>query len=297
MITVVVPTRNRPDLLNQLISNVLPMLKNEDKIIIIDSSDLGLQSQNLQTMSGISYVITNIKSAAVQRNIGIDLISTSDYVFFLDDDVIPPKDYFSDCVKTLKDSRAVGVSGVAINPKTIETFTKKKSILHRIFLLDSSKSGSLLKSGVNVPVRTLKSGVKEVDWLIGCSAWVYSAICDTRFEYDFIGQSLGEDVIFSTRMKNKGKLVTNSNILLIHEESTIERPSRKEYWKNWVQSRYRIIKVAKFGKIGALCFWWSNLGQFLVLICIKIGRRNYVKGSLLGLFGGFASVLRGKHEN
>ena len=297
MITVVVPTRNRPDLLNQLISTIVPMLKNDDKVIIVDSSDLELQSQNLKTIPRISYVITEVKSAAIQRNIGIDLISASDYVFFLDDDVVPPKDYFSDCVKTLEDSRAVGVSGVAINPQKINTFIKKKSILHRIFLLDSSKSGSLLRSGVNVPVRTLNSGVKEVEWLIGCAAWVYSAISDTRFESDFIGQSLGEDVIFSTRMKAKGKLVTNSNIHLFHEESIIERPTRKEFWKNWVQSRYRIVQVAKFGKIGALCFWWSNLGQFLVLICIKIVRRNYVKGSLLGLLDGSVSVLRGKHEN
>jgi GT2 family glycosyltransferase len=273
------------------------MLKNDDKVIIIDSSDLGSQSQNLQTISRISYVITDVKSAAIQRNIGIDLIGPSDYVFFLDDDVIPPKNYFSDCVKTLEDSRAVGMSGVAINPQKINTFAKKKSILHRIFLLDSSKSGSLLKSGVNVPIRTLNSGVKEVEWLIGCSAWVYSAISDTRFETDFMGQSLGEDVIFSTRMKSKGKLVTNSKILLIHEESMIERPTRKDFWENWVQSRYRIIQVAKFGKTGAICFWWSNLGQFLVLAFLKLIRRNYVEGSLLGLLVGFVSILRGKNEN
>lgn len=297
MITVVVPTRNRPKLLGQLVSTIVPMLEKDDKVIIIDSSDPGSRSQNLQMISGISYLVTEVKSAAIQRNIGIDLITESDFVFFLDDDVIPPKDYFPDCVKTLKDSGAVGMSGLALNPQKINGFAKKKSILHRFFLLDSNKSGSLLKSGVNVPIRNLNSGVKEVEWLIGCSAWVYSAINETRFETDFLGQSLGEDVIFSTRMRTKGKLVTNSNILLIHEESIIERPTRKEFWKNWVKSRYRIIRIAKFGKLGVLSFWWSNLGQFLALVIFKLVQRNYVKGSLLGLLGGFVSVLRGKNEN
>lgn len=270
------------------------MLVGLDKIIIIDSSDSNLQSPNLQTIQGVEYVITEVRSAAIQRNIGLNLIDSSDYVFFIDDDVVPPKNYFTECISTLTSTGAVGVSGIALNPKIHNNFQKKKSFLHKIFLLDSSSPGTLLKSGVNVPIRILESGSIKVDWLIGCSAWVYSAIGDTRFESDFHGQSVGEDVIFSVRMREKGFLVTNSDILLLHNESNIERPTKKEFWQMWVKNRARLIEVARFGPAGKISFWWSNLGQLLILIYLKVTHKNYTSGSIRGLLKGFALVLKHK---
>lgn len=270
------------------------MLVGSDKIIIIDSSDKNLQNPNLQTIPRVEYVVTELRSAANQRNIGLSLIDSSDYVFFLDDDVIPPEDYFKECILTLNTTGAVGVSGIALNPNTQSYFRRNKSFLHKIFLLDSRNPGTLLKSGVNVPVTVLESGSKKVDWLIGCSAWKYNAIGGTRFESDFHGQSVGEDVIFSVRMREKGSLVTNSDILLTHLESNIERPTRKEFWQMWVQNRARLIEVAGFGLAGKISFWWSNLGQLLILSYLKVTRKNYTAGSIRGLLQGFALVLKHK---
>jgi GT2 family glycosyltransferase len=270
------------------------MLAGSDKVIVVDSSDSNLQSPNLQTIHGVEYVVTGLRSAANQRNIGLNLINSSDYVFFLDDDVIPPKDYFAECILTLNTTGAVGVSGIALNPNIQNDFQRKKSFLHKIFLLDSSNPGTLLKSGVNVPVSVLESGSKKVDWLIGCSAWKYNAIGGTRFESDFHGQSVGEDVIFSVRMREKGSLVTNSDILLTHLESNIERPTKKEFWQMWVQNRARLIEVARFGRAGKISFWWANLGQLLILIFLRVTSKSYIKGSMRGLFQGFALVLKHK---
>jgi GT2 family glycosyltransferase len=270
------------------------MLAGSDKIIIIDSSDSNLRSPNLQTIHSVEYVVTEVRSAANQRNIGLNLIDSSDYVFFLDDDVVPPKNYFTECISTLNTTGAVGVSGVALNPNTQNNFQRKKSFLHKIFLLDSSIPGTLLKSGVNVPVRIMESGIVKVDWLIGCSAWAFKEIGSTRFESDFHGQSVGEDVIFSVRMRKKGCLVTNSDILLMHLESNIERPTKKEFWQMWVQNRARLIEVARFGPFGKLSFWWANLGQLLILIYLKVTRKSYIKGSMRGLLQGFALVLKHK---
>ena len=90
----------------------------EDEMIIVDSSDSGLLSQNLTSIPRVKYVITEIRSAAVQRNIGLNHLGNSKFVFFLDDDVVPNIDYFEKCISVLNSSNVVGVSGVALNPNS-----------------------------------------------------------------------------------------------------------------------------------------------------------------------------------
>jgi glycosyltransferase involved in cell wall biosynthesis len=292
--SIIVPTRNRPELLNRLVKILVPQLKDGDELIIVDSSDPKLLSRNLLLTPQVKYLITEIRSAAVQRNIGLDHIGKSDYTFFLDDDVIPNADYFETCISNLKKSNVVGVSGVALNPKSraLRSYpTGLNGAYHRFFLLDSIKDGVLLPSGVNIPVRNYLGDIYQVDWLIGCSGWLTEKIGDTRFESDFLGQSLSEDVIFSVRMSKKGLIVTDPSIILLHDESEIARPSKDEFWKMWMINRYRLIRVASFGITGTLSYWWANLGQLGILCYSKFRKHNYSSGSIKGLLTGAIVIL------
>lgn len=297
MKTVIIPTRNRPELLDRTVKVILEQFNSTDEIIIVDSSDSPSESELVNGSSRIRYIRTEIKSAAAQRNIGIEQISTSDHVFFLDDDVVPPQDYFLKCIRLLKETGAVGVSGLAINPnakKFREVPSGISGLLHKIFLLDSKKDGVLLKSGINIPLRKLDDGFSQTDWLIGCSAWCFNSIGDTRFENDFKGQSLAEDVIFSIRMGMKGTLITDSRIILAHDESPIERPANFEFWEMWILNRWRLIKVAKFGWAGVLAYWWANLGQALIFILLILKSESEHIESFRGLQSGVKKVVRKK---
>ena len=298
MISIVIPTRNRPELLARLVNNLISNVHCDYEIIIVDSSDEMYSSESLMKIKNIRYYRTDIKSAAIQRNIGIEKIAMTDYLFFMDDDVLPDNNYFNLCLETLKDEQVAGVSGVAISNKNRKLRVPPSGFfgfILRTFQLDSKKEGALLKSGINIPIRNFDSGNNKVDWLIGCSAWRFSAIEQTRFENDFVGQSLAEDVIFSVRMSKKGLLVTNPKILLSHDESEIERPNRKDFWEMWVKNRYRLVSIANPGKIGKLFYWWANFGQLLILCYSKVAKRPYQAGSISGLVSGGISVLRKKN--
>jgi glycosyltransferase involved in cell wall biosynthesis len=295
MKSIIVPTRNRPHLLKRLVDVVVPQLLCEDELIIIDSSDVRFQSPNLNQISQIKYLTTQYKSAAVQRNIGLDEMGKSEYVFFLDDDVLPGDDYFARCIDVLNKADAIGVSGVAPNPISKQLRPRPAGLYglyRRIFILDSKKDGVLLRSGINVPIRDYASKVSEVEWLIGCSAWKTEKTREIRFESDFKGQSLFEDVIFSVRMKKHGKIVTEPSIVLMHEESEIARPSKYEFWEMWMTNRYRLIKVANFGVIGNLSYWWANIGQFGILVYLKMRASTSKSASVKGLITGGLAVLR-----
>jgi GT2 family glycosyltransferase len=273
---------------------VVQQLSVQDELIIVDSSDDDYLSDDLTNTPNVKYSKTKIRSAAVQRNIGLDQIGDSSHVFFLDDDVAPESNYFEKCINILESSGAVGVSGVALNPNASVLRTYPAGLIglyHKLFLLDSKKDGILLTSGVNVPVRDYSDNIFDVDWLIGCSGWLTKEIGDTRFESDFLGQSLSEDVIFSVRMSEKGRLVTVPSIVLSHDESEIARPTKAEFWKMWMVNRYRLVQVANFGLSGKIAYWWASLGQLGILCYSKAMKRMYQQGSIKGLISGTFTVL------
>jgi GT2 family glycosyltransferase len=256
-----------------------------------------IQIPNKFEKISISYIQTSIASAAQQRNIGLERVSRDTSVlFFLDDDTFPRKNYFDDLELILKNNeRVVGASGIALNPNS--KFIRKKPVgikglVQRIFFLDSKIDGKLLKSAVNIPVRTENPAAVKVDWLITCSAWKFDSIKSTRFEQDFIGASLGEDVIFSIRMKSKGDLMVNSKTILDHLESTSNRPSTSEFWTMWMTNRFRIMKVSKFRGIWFIFFWWSSFGQLLINFFVAVCRKSSGLESVRGILNGTTLILR-----
>ena len=276
-IGIVIPTRNRKAELER----VLTCIKNQDtqidEIIVVDSSDEYVPLP-IWTHSEIkfSHIHTQIRSAAEQRNIGKRMIDNDvEFLTFLDDDVLVEHDYVSRLIENLVLSDAVGVSGVALNQQLSQRRMKPSGFLglaRRIFLLDSNRDGVLLRSGVNIPVRSDLDENIEVDWLIGCSMWRRGLISQLEFECDFQGQSLGEDVIFSVRARKIGKLITNPSIVINHYESPIDRPEKLVHFQAWVENRRRLINVMGGGIARRAAFQLSNLGQALIFTFLGLTR-------------------------
>jgi glycosyltransferase involved in cell wall biosynthesis len=296
MISVIIPTRNRPELLFRLVNVLETILDTNYEITIVDSSDSDKCFPERYNRSKIKYHLTNVRSAAAQRNIGLELSGVSMYTFFLDDDVLPNPDYFKRSISALVETKSIGVSGVAKNSQksVVREMPKGLSgLFHRVFLLDSNCDGVVLRSGINIPVRSQSLKRIKTEWLIGCSGWQTEKLGATRFESDFQGQSLAEDVIFSVKMRKFGELVTDTSIVLEHEESEIERPGGREFWKMWIENRHRLVHVLRSDRRNHFAYWWANLGQVIILAYAKIRRKNYKQGSFLGILEGVISIIKG----
>jgi glycosyltransferase involved in cell wall biosynthesis len=292
MISVIIPTRNRSDLLKESISAILTNRIDFNKIVIIDSSD-DINFQNLEYLHNkIIHLRTKIKSAAIQRNIGIEALDTNQkYVAFLDDDILVPNNYFSELIKTIENTDCVGVSGLALNPQdsSVKTVSEKLQImLAKLFLLNSSREGAVLKSGVNIPVSRNRKHSIEVEWLIGCAVWDFSKTINLRFREDFHGQSLGEDVIYSHNARKFGALYVNPAVILTHFESSIMRPSEEEFMYMWIKNRYEIIKERQIKLGSLLAYHWSNFGKVLQIIFLK---KSVKLNSLRGVLRGYKEIF------
>jgi GT2 family glycosyltransferase len=250
----------------------------------VDSSDYNQRINDTYSDTRIVYQTTEIKSAAIQRNIGMELVSEpTKYLAFLDDDVQIESNYFSKLIDTLNSTEAIGVSGLAVNPKAKSTSDIFKNSFSRFFLNDSKKSGIILRSGINIPVKDKSSRTIKAQWLIGCSIWNYDKIKSLRFEKDFFGQSLGEDVIFSLKASEFGSLFVDTSVTICHLETEIMRPNSEEFTYMWVTNRLRIVQSSKNPKLNLLPYHWANLGKFLqILFVTNHGKSSNVKGFLRG---------------
>ena len=295
--SIIVPTCNRKELLLELIEKINLEDEKLTELIIVDSSDKNFEKEIINENRKINYVFTDIRSASIQRNIGIKQLSNnSQYVFFLDDDVKPDKDYFNSLLSTIKQSEAIGASGIALE----NSFNKKKNthflikLFKKIFLLDSEIGGSLLKSAVNIPIQgRLKKNLDlyNSNWLIGCSIWDVNVFSKIHFPTNFFGQSLGEDVLFSAKAKKYGKLVVNSKIILWHEMATKERPDKKDHYIMWVRNRFIISKELNLSKCNIL-FHWANLGALIGLVLNLPKKKADNLKSILGIFLGYKAIWR-----
>jgi hypothetical protein len=140
------------------------------------------------------------------------------------------------------------------------------------------------------------SGIIEVDWLIGCSCWDFQKIKKLRFEEDFIGYSLGEDVIFSVKARKLGKLFVNSDIFLNH----LELPQTDlNIIKNnfmWVYYRFRLSKYISNKNVFYLAFYLSILSKIFFSLIIMprkpITSTKQISGLTLGLINIFRDIFK-----
>ena len=300
MISVVIPTRNRPTNLAAVLQKISEQSLAIGEVVIVDSSDIVVPiPPNPSWTFVLRHQTTKIESAAVQRNIGIELVSEKCiYLCLLDDDVLPGPQYLDELIGSLERAGGVGISGIAMNPSLEDKKRQKPSgvfgRLQAFFRLDSDQDGVLLKSGVNIPVRSLSGEIQEVEWLIGCSVWDFGAVAGLRFESDFMGQSLCEDVIFSLRASKLGKLFVNPNVHLTHLESEIGRPTGSEFWSMWVVNRKRLVEIASNGRNLEVEYHLANFGQFLTLIYAGVFLKKTSKLAAFGILLGYVQLFKNR---
>ncbi len=284
-VAVVIPTLNRHQLLAELLSDLAKQEVLPEQVIVVDSSNETFKPESNQIP--ITVIRSTLKSAAVQRNLGIQHLEKSNptinFVAFLDDDVRPKPSYLKHlCQNLVENPKAVGISGLAI--AVGEKLKKPSRLLRNLKLIGGE--GSLSRAAINTPVRCTE-GIIEVEWLIGCSVWRFNQVNELRFEEDFSGQSVFEDVIFSIRAAKKGILLVNSHVKFDHLMAVESRPNSLEHYRSWVVNRYRLKTISP----ESIDTWRFTLVNLLMLLSLVM-RAQFL--GALGILLGSLELLRKK---
>lgn len=260
--SLVIPTYNRPEVLEPAIVLALSQSRPPAQIIVVDASDGWRQTRDRvlahpvvrSSPTSIEYLAASDKSSARQRNQGL-LLVTSDIVFFFDDDSL----MFPDCAEQImsiyeKDPGCL-VAGVQADltdeiPAGIVLSDERKvtgsqgqlrvhnGLLHscigwiwrNVFLMDATKL-FIPYDGVYhwrpIPEQLIRDNVRPEVLFHGCRmTFRRSVIAAEKFEWLMLSYCPGEDLDTSYRASRHGVLVTATRALLHHYQSAGGRTNR-----------------------------------------------------------------------
>ena len=219
-IAILIPTRNRPFHITNLLQSVTESTQKPEEIIVISSgNDISNEIARFSNLLPISHRHIEGRGQILQKKIGIQMISDQiDWVLFLDDDLLLQRESLQTLTATLDNlkNEYIGVGlNLVVDLKKQRTdnggyFRKARS------LINLYAPGQISRGGQNINYMQSKVCL-ETKWLNGASAWraqvakLYNAPLLTG-KY-----AVYEDVLFSTSMRKHGKLMFNPNIILEHQ--------------------------------------------------------------------------------
>jgi len=287
---IIIPTKDRPEELNNTIKFLDLNRFFFKKIIIVDSSTLKKKKiiNKIIKNYNLNIKIINSKpSTCIQRNIGFQFIKDEKYVMFLDDDNIFYPDAFYRMKEFLNNHN--DFVGVAFNQihrdkeGILEKF--KKNIILDYLGIYSAKKGGVSRSGWQSRFINFKKNLC-VEWL-PTRAVIYksSAIKNIRFDENLGIYGYLEDLDFSLELKKKGNLMVCGRAKYRHDQ-VINRLGY-EFGKKEIKNRYYIVKKHNLSKI--LFFLNSLLRAIITLKDFIFGDINSIK-RLIGNFVGLTNI-------
>lgn len=307
--SIIIATRNRPEPLKVTLESILTQSRLPSEIVIVDSSDGEDSRQVIEDMRPAApfplvYEHSSIRSAARQRNRGVQ-ICREEIVLFLDDDVILERVFLEELLRGFSEDstgEVAGVSGMISN----DNFTPL-SWLNRLLLWPclgwpkTGFGGRVLGPAVNFLPADRDVPSQPVDWIPSCcGAYRKELFLLERFpEYE--GYSFAEDLHLATRMRKRAKLINRPRARLFHADMG------KKTHADWggvgeslVHHRYEIM-TSIMGRTSLTwflrLFYYEGIYQGLVVLrqYLSSGDRNPLRFQL-GRYRALVTIWRLHHS-
>jgi glycosyltransferase involved in cell wall biosynthesis len=272
-LALIVPTRNRPELLIKLLKSITAQGIRPYQVVIVDGSDESIESQLRDYLSGDdTYVYVHPPSLTRQRNEGIiqlrDDITLAGY---LDDDIeLEPGAI--EAMLQFWETCPLDTGGAEFNITNIPEKKPFSDFIRRFFCMDSPIPGKVLRSGF---CTSAFPAVKDhsCEWLCGgATIWRRDILNEYKFDEWYSGWAYHEDADFSYRVFKKFQLY------IVHLAKVTHNPPPFNPEKNFLLGKMAVINryhfVKKNPELSTLLFYWSTIGEFFVNILQSIWEKN-----------------------
>lgn len=298
-ISVVIPTKNRKNDLLIAINSISIQTIMPKELIIIDQSDNQLDINDIVEIKSmfknkielIYYHDTSINGLIAAKNYSLKLVS-SDYISFLEDDVIIEADYFENAIMGfVNNPKMKGCSGIVLN---ITETGNYYPILHKL-----SHQG--IFNDIRPSIFTKYKNLKELNLIKsnalsgGISIWSMEVFNTIKF--DTINNfHLLEDIDFSNRVYEfySSELYINTAVRLVHNTSPLGREFN--FIKNKRKAREYLIFYKKFSYryFSFFNILWLLFCLLLQSLYLSIRTRNFslLTGLLAGILEGLFTPLK-----
>jgi glycosyltransferase involved in cell wall biosynthesis len=293
VVSVVIPTLNRPKYLKRIFRSLLAQTRLPDEVIIVDQSD-NSETENLiikerPTFSSenvdLKYIWEKTKSITHARNVGIRAAS-GEIVFFFDDDMILNKRYINEILNVYcEHPDSIGVQGLLIEKSSywrgISTRSLLKNSMRKIFLLThwEKDTQKVLPSGDEVVPLPLTKTIEAEIIFPALSSFNRELVKDFYFDENLKGYSWGEEYFtMKLNLQHQGSLYVTPFAKVIHKPASTARPTNKQYC--YILTAYELYNFSKnltSSLKSWIAFFWKYLGKIAIILLGFHRKENRMK--------------------
>ena len=312
-VSIVIPTRDRPKELVDLLQTVFNQSHSPLEVTIVDDSPVGSGKQVVDSLgskfASINCTLRHVKGTGdglpAARNLGAN-ISKGDTVLFLDDDTLLDRNTLRALATFLRDNPFVMGVQPKIVPQTTENlkiagFTEKfENAFYKVLMLNYQVENklSVRRSGANVFPNSL-TRVIPAQRLSGCCC-CYRREIFTKFRFDTNLKRWGfmEDLDLSYRVyrKNPNSFYATPHAKVIHKRSATARlPRKMDIHMTTIYWSYVFFKDVFEGSIlNLIAFLWALVGNVVTVVGWLVIRNKPKREwwALIYLLSSYAVALR-----
>lgn len=287
-IAVLVPTKDRPEHIKELLNSLICQTEPVGRIIIVASGiDIADTISAYSKKLHIEYCYSQESGQIRQRNIGIGkLDDRSPLVACIDDDIVLDSHAIKEMIKFWNNAPVnTGGVGFNINNDHIE----RTSFMRGIFFLSSRKPGRVLLSGCNTPISNLKDNIRS-QWLNGGSAvWQKDVLINNRHKEINTKWAIGEDLIFSYPLGKKFPLYVCANATVRHNHDNHPKNNKWYYFYGNTQTLWVYYFVRSNKELSKVLFFLTLFmrvfGKLIYGISLgKLDSINFSIGSIAAIW-------------
>lgn len=213
-IGILICTRNRPRSMEKLLYSISNSKLLPDEVVVV-SSGQNIDSVIKKVKLNINYIHVETTGQSFQKKKGISCFNKKiDWILMLDDDLLLKTDTLGNLKKSIM--KEIPNKTVGIGSRIIYEHENKKSF-SSVFAARLHKPGKIHKSG-RVSAYDFSNKI-TTEWLNGASAWKKEML--VKYDLPFLTSKYAafEDVIFSSRISVKERIIYDPKIELISQEA------------------------------------------------------------------------------
>jgi glycosyltransferase involved in cell wall biosynthesis len=292
-LALIIPTKNRPRELSNLLENIEKQDSLPSQIIVVDVSDTpqtALISKFIKVRP--DYIHFLPPNMVKQRTEGINKLNPDiTLVGFLDDDILFHPGSLKKMLEFFEMS-GPGVGGAVFNSRG-STGQERMFFINALLGKKQQSKGRLLSSGFTTPICPA-AATQEVNWLFGgATVWRKEVFNEFKFDPWFQGHGYLEDLDFSFRVGEKYKMYVVHDALFDHLHSATGKISGIKFGSMVMENRYHIVlKRSYFSKRK---FFLASTIMFIKSVIygiLKINKNDFLLS--IGYVKGLLKCLSGK---
>ncbi len=296
-LTLIIPTKDRPDKIRDLLDSIAAQSVQCRRIIIVDGGksieQIVLSYQSLP----IEYYSCHPPGQIKQRNLAMTKLESEDkLVAFFDDDLVLMPNAVKYMIE-MWNSVEKETAGISFNIVNNPPFNH--NLLKYLTGMSHKNMGTILPTGYNVPISPTKKNIKT-QWLCGGATVWKKSILEKHLNREVQSRwAICEDIIFSYPLSKKYPLYVCSEAKVRHEHVYDHNAKIDHRYYGRTATLWRLHFVELNKTLSKKLFFYMISVQILIRLCtgvalFKTSELNYALGQMTALTIAMKSFVKNK---